>query len=225
MDKFEERILKDLGAEIVNMLIEKDRLYGASWKSHGGFSAFFNMDRKMSRIQNMIREYGYDLFRMMNEAPEGEDAVRDLVAYCLLSLGEQRRLYMLTPRDEAVELKKEWFHAEDPREDGYVQGHGPQPECGAFGVRPNAVEIDEMEKKKNWALRRMLDDASRYGTPEAEDDPDASYVNQDEPARKKYSKPIITEYPLNIPLQNAEDIKALRNRVAELEYLIRGMQV
>jgi hypothetical protein len=74
---------------IVETIEVKDKAYGSSWKSHGGFSAFFNLDRKYSRIQTMAREENWDIFAAMIANPaDGPDALKDLIAYALLILSE-----------------------------------------------------------------------------------------------------------------------------------------
>lgn len=75
--------------EIVTTIEVKDKAYGSSWKSHGGFSAFFNLDRKYSRVENMAQEEDWDIFTAMVANPvDGPDALKDLVAYALLILSE-----------------------------------------------------------------------------------------------------------------------------------------
>lgn len=75
--------------EIITTIEIKDKAYGSSWKSHGGFSAFFNLDRKYSRVENMTEQWDWDVFKAMLENPEdGPDALKDLIAYALLILSE-----------------------------------------------------------------------------------------------------------------------------------------
>lgn len=75
--------------EIVATIEVKDKAYGSSWKSHGGFSAFFNLDRKYSRVQTMAKESEFDIFTALAEHPtDGPDALKDLIAYALLILSE-----------------------------------------------------------------------------------------------------------------------------------------
>lgn len=75
--------------EIVSTIQVKDKAYGSSWKSHGGFSAFFNLDRKYSRVENMAREEDWNIFAAMMVNPaDGPDALKDLIAYALLILSE-----------------------------------------------------------------------------------------------------------------------------------------
>lgn len=74
--------------EIVEILAEKDDAYGSSWKSKGGFSAFFQLDRKYSRIEQMTEHQGYDVFKAMTTFPDGTDTLKDLIGYALLILSE-----------------------------------------------------------------------------------------------------------------------------------------
>lgn len=80
--------LQDTADEIVRILEEKDDAYGSSWKSRGGFSAFFQLDRKWSRLENMAEEHNYDLFAAINGYVDGPDALLDLIGYALLALSE-----------------------------------------------------------------------------------------------------------------------------------------
>lgn len=80
--------LQAIADEIVDTVVEKDKAYGSSWKSHGGFSAFFNLDRKYSRLQNMAQQEKYDLFSAVHANPDGPDTLQDLIAYALLTLTE-----------------------------------------------------------------------------------------------------------------------------------------
>ena len=80
--------LQAIADEVVEVLAVKDDQYGSSWKSYGGFSAFFNLDRKFSRVQNMSQEQKFDLFAAIHMNPDGPDALKDLIGYALLTLSE-----------------------------------------------------------------------------------------------------------------------------------------
>ena len=80
--------LQAIANEIVDTIIKKDEAYGSSWKSHGGFSAFFNLDRKYSRLQNMAQQEKYDLFSAILANKDGPDTLQDLIAYAMLTLTE-----------------------------------------------------------------------------------------------------------------------------------------
>lgn len=78
--------------KVIKTLQVKNPKYGDSWKSHGGFSAFFNTQRKWSRVENLARKYNYDLFAALRETdhePDGmEETLKDLIGYALLALDE-----------------------------------------------------------------------------------------------------------------------------------------
>jgi len=82
------KLLQAIADEVVEILAEKDDAYGSSWKAHGGFSAFFNLDRKYSRIENMAEGQNYDLFEAIQMEVDGPDALKDLIGYALLTLSE-----------------------------------------------------------------------------------------------------------------------------------------
>lgn len=81
---------------IIAVLRIKNPKYGDSWKSHGGFSAFFNTQRKWSRIENLASKHGYDIFAAMHATardPDGmAEALKDLIGYGLLILDECEKL-------------------------------------------------------------------------------------------------------------------------------------
>jgi len=75
--------------EIITTIEIKDKAYGSSWMSHGGFSAFFNLDRKYSRVETMAEAERFDIFKAMElNDVSGPDALKDLIAYALLILSE-----------------------------------------------------------------------------------------------------------------------------------------
>ena len=88
MDENLRNKLQWIADEIVEILAVKDDAYGSSWKSHGGFSAFFQLDRKYSRIERMAKASHYDLFMAMLDYPDGPDTMKDLIGYALLTLSE-----------------------------------------------------------------------------------------------------------------------------------------
>lgn len=88
MKPHEKERLQKIADEIVQTIIKKDEAYGSSWKSHGGYSAFFNLDRKYSRVEAGASQFQYDLFKATIELEEGRDSLEDLIAYALLTLME-----------------------------------------------------------------------------------------------------------------------------------------
>ena len=80
--------LQDTADEIVRILAEKDDAYGSSWKSRGGYSAFFQLDRKWSRLEQMAEGSKYDIFMAILDYQDGPDTLKDLIGYALLILSE-----------------------------------------------------------------------------------------------------------------------------------------
>lgn len=93
--------------QAVEVLKIKNPKYGDSWKSHGGFSAFFNMQRKWSRVEHLASQHGYDIFRAIQATagqPDGmEEALRDLMGYDILILDDQ----FLAVGDKELRLKRD----------------------------------------------------------------------------------------------------------------------
>lgn len=82
------RKLRVASDEIIDLIVKKNPAYGGSWKAHGGYSAFFNLDRKWSRVQTAASRCHFDVFEAMEKHPDTVDALKDLIAYSLLSLCE-----------------------------------------------------------------------------------------------------------------------------------------
>lgn len=96
----EQERLQAIADGIVRTIIKKDEAYGSSWKDHGGYSAFFNLHRKYSRVEHGAEQFQYDLFKATIELEEGIDSLQDLIAYALLTLTE-----VYDPSDEQVEFE------------------------------------------------------------------------------------------------------------------------
>jgi hypothetical protein len=84
--------IKKVALEIVDLLEQKTKHYGDSWKSRGGSGAFHNIARKWDRLENQCKKQKYDVFDAISKDKEGEEGVRDslidLVSYGLLILEE-----------------------------------------------------------------------------------------------------------------------------------------
>lgn len=69
-------------------LISAQRSYGDSWKRRGGVGAFMMLARKWDRIENQTKEYGWDIFKVIEAQggyPDGIlDDIRDLRRYLML---------------------------------------------------------------------------------------------------------------------------------------------
>ena len=88
MKPHEKERLQKIADEIVQTIIKKDEAYGSSWKSHGGYSAFFNLDRKYIRGDSGASPIQDHLVKASIELEGGRDSLEDLIAYALLTLME-----------------------------------------------------------------------------------------------------------------------------------------
>jgi hypothetical protein len=88
------RIINKLGQQDTEVLQQKDKSYGSSWRKRGGIGAFMMLCRKWDRLEKMCEGAGYDIFQLIRdhneEFPNPEDdnhilaQVRDLRRYLLL---------------------------------------------------------------------------------------------------------------------------------------------
>lgn len=77
--------ISKLALEDVDVLIEKGKSYGTSWRQRGGVGAFMMLARKWDRIENQCEEHGYDIFLSVEKVPDSIlDDIRDLRRYLLL---------------------------------------------------------------------------------------------------------------------------------------------
>jgi len=78
----------------VNVLEEKGKAYGDSWKKRGGVGAYMMLARKFDRLENLAEHYDYNIFKAVVENPGSDgplDDIRDLRRYLLLVEGEVLR--------------------------------------------------------------------------------------------------------------------------------------
>jgi hypothetical protein len=69
----------------IEVLMEKGKVYGDSWKKRGGVGAFMMLARKWDRIENQMQASGYDIFKCnMHEKDGLLDDIQDLRRYLLL---------------------------------------------------------------------------------------------------------------------------------------------
>lgn len=78
--------MRDLAVQNVNVCIDKDKDYGASWKKRGGPGAYMVMARKMDRIEEQARKRAWDIFQVDDgKTTESlDDTIMDLINYLLL---------------------------------------------------------------------------------------------------------------------------------------------
>lgn len=85
--------LTDVAQEDVDSIVEKEKAYGSSWKRRGGVGAYMAMIRKVDRMEEISRRYGYDIFAALSDKSAGEsmlDTIRDLRRYLNLIESEFR---------------------------------------------------------------------------------------------------------------------------------------
>jgi len=86
-------LIPRIAQEDVELVTEKEKAYNASWKKRGGVGAYMVMIRKVDRIEEIAKRYGYDIFRALLDESAGEsliDTVRDLRCYLDLIEAEVR---------------------------------------------------------------------------------------------------------------------------------------
>jgi len=69
----------------IEVLNEKGKVYGDSWKKRGGVGAFMMLARKWDRIENQMQASGYDIFKCDVYEKDGLlDDIQDLRRYLML---------------------------------------------------------------------------------------------------------------------------------------------
>lgn len=82
--------IQRLADEDVEVLRDKGRVYGSSWRKRGGAGAFMMLARKWDRLEKQCEEHGYDIFELIltdvaTADVEGIlDDIRDLRRYLFL---------------------------------------------------------------------------------------------------------------------------------------------
>lgn len=80
--------LESLARNDVDLVARKDEDYGSSWKRRGGVGAFMMLARKWDRIENFVRQHGYDVFRAIEREPTIVEDMMDLGGYLWLVRSE-----------------------------------------------------------------------------------------------------------------------------------------
>ena len=77
--------LENIGIADAKILVIKGKLYGDSWKKRGGGQAFAVFARKWDRIENIVKDMDYDVFRAwQGDIGEIRDDIQDLRRYLML---------------------------------------------------------------------------------------------------------------------------------------------
>jgi hypothetical protein len=143
-----ESALRQVAAQDVEGLIVARELYGDSWKAEGGFSAWFNIKRKIDRLVNCMKREPlilnrersdlptltrerYDIFSniLMDIAQGGEaslDAVRDLRRYLTLVEAE------LLLQGQSLPLQRDNKTAEERRQKEHTASERPEGVADVF---------------------------------------------------------------------------------------------
>lgn len=104
-----------LAHNIVRTVEKKDADYGSSWKARGGVGAFMMAARKWDRIENMTKQGGYDIFRVLTlNTGDIADDIDDLIGYLLLI---RENCLLAKPTSNAAEAQKSANYATS----GYAQ--------------------------------------------------------------------------------------------------------
>ena len=110
--------LQDQAVKLINVIVDKDKQYGSSWKQRGGVGAFMMFARKWDRIENAVtirNEHGmitgyHDLFELARKdnRPEGIlDDLEDLRNYLVLAIDEINVRKSCFPAVEKVQPKRD----------------------------------------------------------------------------------------------------------------------
>lgn len=80
--------IKELALKDVEVLKEKGKTYGSSWRNRGGVGAFMMLARKWDRLENISKRCNYDIFAAVRGDVDDIDGVlddiQDLRRYLLL---------------------------------------------------------------------------------------------------------------------------------------------
>lgn len=108
-------VLAAIGRRDVEVLKEKGKHYGDSWRKRGGVGAFMMLARKWDRIENMATAKGYDVFAAERDGVL-ED-IADLRRYLLLVEGHmlERATNGVGETNRSADVAKEALRPENQR--------------------------------------------------------------------------------------------------------------
>lgn len=94
--------LNDVAEEGNDLIREKTKTYGASWKKRGGAGAWFTTVRPWDRLEHIVAAYGGDVFMAIAADPSGSDGsalacIRDIRNYLTLIEAETRATGLVSP--------------------------------------------------------------------------------------------------------------------------------
>lgn len=98
------RILQEMVCDL-QVLVEKNAVYGESWKRRGGPGAFLTMVRPWDRLEEMVKRHNWDVFAAGQTFAGGGDSdimdsIRDMRNYLYLIGDEilQQRSFVRLPQ-------------------------------------------------------------------------------------------------------------------------------
>jgi hypothetical protein len=101
---FEEEI-KEIANYDLEVLVEKGKGYGDSWKARGGVGAFMMLARKWDRLENIAKQNNYDILKAALNDTHAVDGVMDDIA--------DLRRYLLLVEHEVARIQLEEIAVEN----------------------------------------------------------------------------------------------------------------
>jgi hypothetical protein len=150
--------LEHIAKRDVATLIRKEATYGGSWKKRGGAGAFMVSFRKADRLENIVTQYGYDIFRALEDNMTGDDGsalaeLRDLRQYLMLIEAEA-----LVRLDDKTLLKPEPEpnRPGTPEDGGHHARYIPQLDDGVCSHQIENEDVDYyiLTKQGNYIVDR-----------------------------------------------------------------------
>jgi hypothetical protein len=124
------------------MIREKDKAYGGSWKKRGGIGAYMMLARKWDRLEQSVLAFGYDIFKAIEEDQRDEstiDDIQDLRRYLALVEAEIQARRSQKAKERAVDNFRPnpmgvWpsgsLHGVSSVHNFCGDSRGPDPLCG-----------------------------------------------------------------------------------------------
>ena len=103
-------LMRKIAEEDVQIIEDKDKQYGASWKRRGGVGAFMMLARKWDRIEELVKNnFGWDIFAAIRKDTRPEailDDIRDLRRYLFLVETEMVEEIQKEVRERAAPIQE-----------------------------------------------------------------------------------------------------------------------
>jgi hypothetical protein len=142
--------IQPLAQNDANVVIEKDKQYGASWCRRGGTGAYHVFIRKFDRLEEFVKKFDYDIFKaiVMDSRPEGIiDDIRDIRGYLLLieayAIENELVAARFQPAEQKCEARMNGFMCQKPR------GHSGYHSSGTLATDITWPDIFEERHGRN----------------------------------------------------------------------------